>query len=75
MAVSVYLLCLHQLYTTTKLQVDQTSPVEYILDHLLSQRSFKKLNQPDTYFMDAIGEIFDGLVPYHGRTQQWGILL
>ena len=68
----VYLHCLrlHQLATSTRLEVDQTCPVVYILAHILNQRIFKELNQSDTFVMDAIDERFEVLVPSCGGTQR-----
>ena len=46
-----------------------------ILSHVLIRRSFKELNQYHTSMMDAIGNRFEGVVPSHGGTQRWAILL
>ena len=74
---AVYLYCprLHQLAASTRLQVDQTCSVGYTLSHILIWRSFKDLNQSDTSVMDAIGKRFEGLLPSHGGTQKWAIIL
>ena len=74
MTVYVYCLRLHQLDVSTRLKVDQTCPVVYILAHILIQRSFKELNQSYTSMMDAICERLKGVVPSHGGTQQWAII-
>ena len=65
----------HQLDVTTQIQVDQTFPVVYILSHILIQRSFKEINQLDTYVMGSIGNRLEGVVSSHGGTQKWDILL
>ena len=70
MAVYVYYPRLHQLITSTRIQVDQTCPVGYILAHILSRRIFKDLNQLDSSVMDAIGKRFKGVLPSHGGTNQ-----
>ena len=68
----VYLYCprIHQLAASTRIQVDQTCPVGYILAQILTSRSFKEINQLDTSVMDAIGESFEGVVPSHGGTKK-----
>ena len=70
MAVYLYCLRLHQLAAYTRLQVDQTCTVGYILSQLLIQRSFKYLNKSETYVMDAIGERFKSVFPSHSGTQR-----
>ena len=69
-AVYLYCPCPHQSGATTRIQVDQIFPMGSILAHLLIPSSFKELNQSDTYVMCAIGKRFEGVVPFHGRTQQ-----
>ena len=58
----------------TRLHVDQTCPMGYILSHILIRKSFKDLNQLDTSMMDATGKRFEGVIPSHGRTHKWAIL-
>ena len=70
MSVYLYCLCLHQLDVSTRIQVDQTFPVGYILAHILSQSVCKEINQPYTSVMDVIGKRFEGVVPSHGGTQR-----
>ena len=62
------------MYAYTRLQVNQTCPMGYILAHILSLRRFKDINLLDTSMMEAIGERFKGVVPFHGGTQKWDIL-
>ena len=75
MDIYLYYLRIHQLAVFTRLQVDQTCPVGYILSRLLRRRIFKDLNQSENCVMDVIGERFGGVFPPHGGTQQPAILL
>ena len=71
----IYLYCpwLHQLAASTQLKVDKTCPIGYILDQILSQRSFKDIKQSDSSVTNTIGKRFEDVVPYHGGPQRWDI--
>ena len=74
MTLYLYFPRLHQLAASTRLQVDQTFSVGYILAHVLIWSRIKEINQSDTSVLDAIGERFEDVLPSHGRSQRWDFL-
>ena len=71
MAVLLDCMRLHQLAATTRPQVDKTCPMGYIFFHVFIQSSFNEINQSDTSAVDSKCKRFNGIVRFHGITQQW----
>ena len=62
---------LHQIPATTRIQFYQKCPMGSIFSYVFIWRIFNELKPLDTYLMEFIVKMFEGIVPSHGVTQQW----